>query len=346
MKMHKAPKEINFSLEKKILSLYNNSENIRFFSLGRHAIKAAIISIGIKKGDVVLLPSFICKEVLASLYECGAQPMVYDLNKDLQPISLPINNKIKAILAVNYFGFPQNLAIFKQYCAENNVALIEDNAHSFLSADSSGQILGTRGDFGITSYRKILPIREGASLLLNSNKYCIEGEQLSPNLTSISSIQKIRSLIQWVERRARIRLTPIGKALIRKIRKVSSGYEIKPSSDEIELATPQPENPPSYLRRCIQHTDAGFEITRRRSLYIKFHTQLSSTGIEPVFNALNEGICPYGYPFYADDEVAAEIVKIARGEGYDCFKWPELPSTVPVPSQPHYHQLWVINFLC
>lgn len=344
--MHKAPKEINFSLEKKILSLYNNSENIRFFSLGRHAIKAAIISIGIKKGDVVLLPSFICKEVLASLYECGAQPMVYDLNKDLQPISLPINNKIKAILAVNYFGFPQNLAIFKQYCVENNVALIEDNAHSFLSADSSGQILGTRGDFGITSYRKILPIREGASLLLNSNKYCIEGEQLSPNLTSISSIQKIRSLIQWVERRARIRLTPIGKALIRKIRKVSSGYEIKPSSDEIELATPQPENPPSYLRRCIQHTDASFEIARRRSLYIKFHTQLSSTGIEPVFNALNEGICPYGYPFYADDEVAAEIVKMARGEGYDCFKWPELPSTVPVPSQPHYHQLWVINFLC
>jgi hypothetical protein len=346
MKMHKAPNEIDFLLGKKILSLHSESDNIRFFSLGRHAIKAAITSIGIKKGDAVLMPSFICKEVLASIYECEAQPMVYDLNKDLQPISLPINNKIKALIAVNYFGFPQNLTIFKQYCTENNVALIEDNAHSFLSVDSSGQILGTRGDFGITSYRKILPIREGASLLLNSKKYHIEGGQLPSNLTRSSKIQKIRSLIQWVERRAGIRLTPIGKALIRKIRKVSSGYEIKPSGDEFELATPQPENPPSYLRRCIKHTDAGLEIARRRLLYIKFHTQLSSTGIEPVFNVLNEGICPYGYPFYADDDVAAEIVKIARGEGYDCFKWPELPSTVPVPSQPHYHQLWVINFLC
>lgn len=344
--MCKVPKEIDFSLEKKILSLYSESENIRFFSLGRHAIKAAITSIGVKNGDAVLLPSFICREVMASIYECGAQPIVYDLNKDLQPIRLPINSKIKALIAVNYFGFPQNLTIFKQYCTKNNVALIEDNAHSFLSVDSSGQILGTRGDFGIISYRKILPIREGASLLLNSKKYYIEGGQLPTILKSSSKIQKIRLLIHFVERRARIRLTPLGKALIRKIRKASTGYEIQPSHNEFELVTPQPENPPSYLRSSIQNTDVGFEIARRRSLYIKLHKDLSSTGIEPVFKKLNEGICPYGYPFYADDDIAAEIVKIARRAGYDCFKWPELPSTVPVPSQRHYHQLWVINFLC
>lgn len=346
MKIYKDHTKIYFSLEIKVLSLYSESENIRFFSLGRHAIKSAIISIGIKKGDAVLLPSFICKEVLASIYECGAQPLVYDVNRDLEPIYLPVNNSIKALLAVNYFGFPQNLIVFKKYCTENNVVLIEDNAHSFLSIDSSGQILGTRGDFGITSYRKILPIREGACLIVNSDKYRIQGGQLPPNLKSVSNIQQIRSLINRAEKLSGISLTPLGKALIRKLRKFISGYEIKPSNDECEVATPQPENPPAYLKNSIQDLDINNEIARRRSLYMKFHKHLSSTGIEPVFNKLSDGICPYGYPFYAADDIATEIVKIAKREGYDCFRWPELPSTVPVPSQPHYHQLWVINFLC
>lgn len=346
MTLHNMPEEINRSAANDILPLHVESKNIRFFSLGRHAIGAAIKSIGIKSGEAVLLPSFICKEVLAPIYECGAQPIFYDVDRRLDPISLPITPNIKAIMAVNYFGFPQNLAVFQQYCADNNVALIEDNAHSFLSADINGKALGTRGDYGITSYRKILPIVEGASLLLNSNRYRIDGEQISPNHKAASITQNIRAILNWVETRAGVRILPLGKSLVRKFRRFRTGHEIEPSNDEFEYITPQPENPPAYLHDSIQHTDAYTEIARRRSLYKQFHQQLSSIKIEPVFNTLELGTCPYGYPFYADDAIAAEAVKIAKNTGFDCFRWPELPSSVQTSMQPHYYQLWVINFLC
>jgi hypothetical protein len=346
MTLHNMLEEINRSAAKDILRLHVESENIRFFNLGRHAIKAALKSIGIKSGDAVLLPSFICKEVLAPIYECGAKPIFYDVDRRLDPIGLPIIENIRAILAVNYFGFPQNLAVFNKYCANNNVALIEDNAHSFLSADINGKALGTRGDYGITSYRKILPIAEGASLLLNSNSFRIKGDQIPLIYKPASAAQNIRILLNWVEKRIGIRILPLGKSLLRKFRRFRTGYEIGPSNDEYEHITPQPENPPAYLRDHILHVNAYDEITKRRLLYKEFHQQLSAIRIEPVFSSLNQGICPYGYPFYADDVIAKEAVKIARKAGFDCFRWPELPSSVQTSTHPHYHQLWVINFLC
>lgn len=326
--------------------IHPQNDRIRFFSLGRHALKAAIELLNIKHEDAVLLPSFICKEVLAPIHECGAQVLFYDIDTRLTPHSLPVDPRIKAVLVVNYFGFPQNIKIFKHYCITNSVALIEDNAHGFLSSDADGISLGTRGDFGIFSYRKTVQIREGASLLLNSPKYSFQDPQLSFNPSVVRASQRIRELLSWIEMHTGIRLVPCVKDLIRKLRMLLTGYAIEPSKPNAEFICPQPENPPEHLLPNLERMDASTEITRRRLLYAQFHQILLSTGIEPVFKSLGQGICPYGYPFYANEATGSEAVKIAQKTGFDCFRWPELPSSIQASAPLHYRQLWVVNFLC
>ena len=146
-----------------------NSPDIRYFSYGRHAIHAAIETAGIGMGDKVLLPSFICRELLSSINVTGATPIYYNVDESLQ-LSLPQESlpHAHAILAVNFFGFPQDIAPFRAFCDRTGAILIEDNAHGFLSRDEHGIILGTRGDFGIFSLRKTLPIPNGAALLINT----------------------------------------------------------------------------------------------------------------------------------------------------------------------------------
>ncbi|MEY4129674.1 MAG: hypothetical protein RIS81_1423, partial [Actinomycetota bacterium] len=46
---------------------------IRYFSLGRFAIREALSLIGVGAGDSVMLPSYICRDVLASVNERGAK---------------------------------------------------------------------------------------------------------------------------------------------------------------------------------------------------------------------------------------------------------------------------------
>ena len=86
-------------------------------------------------------------------------------------MSLLNSQHCKALLAVNYFGFAQDLAPFREYCLRTGATLIEDNAHGFLSKDTSGVLLGTRADLGITSIRKTFRLVNGAALYFSGVEY-------------------------------------------------------------------------------------------------------------------------------------------------------------------------------
>ncbi len=86
-------------------------------------------------------------------------------------MSLLNSQQCKAVLAVNYFGFAQDLAPFREYCSRTGATLIEDNAHGFLSKDTSGVLLGTRADLGITSIRKTFRLVNGAALYFSGAEY-------------------------------------------------------------------------------------------------------------------------------------------------------------------------------
>ncbi len=321
--------------------------NIRYFSFGRHALSEGLVISGIKEGDKVLLPGFICKDLLASINSIGAVPLYYEVDKKLKiciaPEDLP---DAKAILAVNYFGFPQDLPPFREYCKHTGAILIEDNAHGLFSQDEDGRYLGTRGDIGIFSLRKTIPMPNGAALVVNNpNIACKLKPQISFNgkyePASFKIKQGLRRLVPLIG------ATSIQSVIscVRCFRKMRTGCEIYPSMPDDEYILPAQVAPCANLFSYLSSVDIAEEKVRRRELYILIDKLLKHSGCKPVFETLPEHAVPYCYPFYAKPSEISMIKTILKKQSLQCFQWSDLPEAVKSVAPVHYRNMWNVPFL-
>lgn len=321
--------------------------NIRYFSLGRYALKEALSISGIGKGDNVLLPEFICKEVLSSINSVGAIPIYYPVDKGLQ-LSVEIDDlpHASASIVVNYFGFSQDLTPFYDYCKRTGALLIEDNAHGLFSWDEKGQILGTRCDLGIFSFRKTVPVPNGAAIVVNSNnaKYKLRN-QLPFDKRAEPFSFKIKQALRKLSPRISISLLKASISFIRDLRKLRTGYEIAPSVIDAEYVIPCQPSPCKKLFSYLSSVDIKLEIMRRRELYVWIDSLLKDTSCEPIFKELPDYTVPYAYPFYASDDKIKKIKKKLKKYGLECFRWPELPESILHNTIEHYRTVWIIQFL-
>ena len=320
---------------------------IRYFSYGRYALRAALIASGIQKGEGVLVPAFICRDLLAAINLLGAIPLFYKVGKDLGMAALPdVLPKASAILAVNYFGFPQNLAPFKAYCSRTGAVLIEDNAHGLLSRDATGQPLGTRGDLGIFSLRKTISLPNGAALLLNSTQ---SGIKLSPQEPfSHQPLPRSFRVKQWLRKLTPVlgwRSARLFTSLGRRLRKIRTGYEIAPSSFDAETRMPGSAAPCKELMDILQSVDDEGEAQRRRALYLALEETVKAAGGEPVFEQPHPHVVPYAFPFYASQERVIVVKRALEKLGLECHPWPELPDAVIAQAPEHYKNVWMVNFI-
>lgn len=317
----------------------------RCFSLARHALVVALRAINIQPGDSVAIPELICRELLASLATVGARPVYYRVNERLGPDDLPSDEGIRAVIAVNYFGFAQDLAPFVDFCTSTGAILIEDNAHGFLSSDETGQILGTRGAMGITSVRKSIRIADGAILSVNESHLIDRIHDQLPATTNSIHLFRLRRLLAMIERRFHIPILRLTRAILRTLRKIRTGSSLPVATSVKETEILQLAGPHISSIHIIELLDSNLEIARRRELYAQVHKALSKLSLTPLFPELPRGTVPYGYPFYADELTLREAnSKVAR-YGVEIIRWPELPDAIS-PSAPfHYTNLWLVNFL-
>ncbi len=323
------------------------ASKVRYYRLARHALAEAMNCMQMVPGDRVLLPAFICKDLLAPIHAAGAVPVYYEVGRDMKPLELPVVDRVRAVLVVNYFGFPQDLFEFRRYCAAYGAVLIEDNAHGFLSRDTAGRLLGERGDFGLFSIRKTFLLPDGAMLMANTPEWQSRmSEQLPFRQESLPPSFWMNSCLASIERKTGIAFHTFSQELIRKFRYFRTGHAIAPplSADEFEM----PSLPAPHRVSMSMFAKQNFpkEIERRRRLYGVFHELLSLLHIKPLVNDLPEGTVPYGYPFYAEEAAAEQVKRVARLQGFDCIHWPALPVAVEQNAPSHYKQLWLINFLC
>jgi len=317
----------------------------RYFSLARHALAEALRAIDIKPGDRVALPEFICRDLLSSIHHLGAQATYYPVDESLAPIRFPLELDIKAIIAVNYFGFAQQLEPFYEYCRVHDAVLIEDNAHGFLSADENGAMLGTRASFGITSIRKTIRIADGASLSINDQTYM---DRILPQLhaTSHKTLrQSITRLFLVIDRKFHLPMFRTTRTLARQLRKIQTGAALPvsdPGSETEPLIIAAPHK--SSLINMTR-LDTKKEQARRRHLYKELEIALVDLPLRPIYPSLPTGTIPYGYPFFSDDKTARLAKKITTRLGVEIIKWPDLPSAIEHGAPLHYKNIWLVNFL-
>ena len=256
------------------------------------------------------------------------------------------SQQCKAVLAVNYFGFAQDLAPFREYCSTTGATLIEDNAHGFLSKDSAGNLLGTRADLGITSIRKTFRLVNGAARYVSSDEF----SDLAPNQLDFQKSDApkgflLRRLSAKIQRSTRIPALSLFQFTIRILRLLTTGSRLPRSTQESESELPTPTAPHHSVLQLIKSLNPGIEISRRQRLFKQVINRVRNLDIEPIFEHMETGTSPYGLAFIADSNAVHRIRKKLHGLSVEVIHWPDLPDAVQVPEDHYYRNVWVVNFL-
>ncbi len=136
------------------------------------ALEIALRSIGIQKGDEVIIPAETFIATGSAVVSEGATPVFCDINPKsfcigLNELKKQVTEKTKAVIIVHMAGMisPDALKI-KEYCQQENMTLIEDAAHA-IGASIQGVYAGNIGDISCFSFypTKIMTTAEGGMLL-------------------------------------------------------------------------------------------------------------------------------------------------------------------------------------
>ena len=132
------------------------------FNSGRSAFYAILKALseaeGLKTGDNVALQAFTCNASINPVLWAGLELLYIDCNKDdfnISPedLSKKINAITRAVVVQHTFGTPANMDKIRAICAENNLILIEDCAHS-LGAEYNGVKVGSHSKVAFFSFSR------------------------------------------------------------------------------------------------------------------------------------------------------------------------------------------------
>jgi dTDP-4-amino-4,6-dideoxygalactose transaminase len=205
------------------------------------ALHLALVAIGLKAGDEVLVPTMTFAATAEVVTYFGAKPVLVDceagtLNIDPHHARQMVTSRCKAIIPVHFAGHPCEMRLLWDLARSHGLTIIEDAAHA-LPASYEGHRVGTLGDLACFSFyaTKTITTGEGGMLTTNDaayaarvrtmslhgisrnawNRYAADGtwyyEILSPgykyNLTDIAAalgIEQLKKHRAFRDRRARI----------------------------------------------------------------------------------------------------------------------------------------------
>jgi perosamine synthetase len=296
-----------------------------FFFWARNALFHALYALQVPRTARALLPAYLCKAAVEPFEAYGLQIDFYrigrDCKADLGDLAAKVQPNTRVVLAAHYFGFPQDIVEISNFCTARRLLLFEDCAH-VLRGSAAGQHLGSFGDASVFSYRKFLPMFDGAQLLLRDLKAALPIASRQASRFARTAARHI--LGQAVERASGFGIRLL-RGLIELARKPSQGSDSstagrvrqQPAVDNNSASfdrsvVDQPITPAS--RWVLRHSDVSAVIARRRENFRLLQSQLeNTTGITPLFGSLAEGVCPWVYPLFLDNIPDAHLLLRAKG---------------------------------
>jgi len=117
---------------------------------GTAALNAALLAVGIKQGDEVIVPSFTFVATAEAVVFAGAKIVFADINPETYTLSpedveRAVTDKTKAILPVDLYGYSADIKSLRGIAEQYGLALIEDAAQAH-GATYQGKPAGSFAD--------------------------------------------------------------------------------------------------------------------------------------------------------------------------------------------------------
>lgn len=168
---------------------------------GRSALFIALKILDIKKGDEIIVPTYICKSVIIELLSFGAVPVLADCSKNdfnvsVEEISKKISKNTKAIIAAHLFGVPCDIEEIAKIAHQNKICFIEDSAQT-MNAEVNKKKVGLFGDLSFFSFGfdKPMSIGKGGMLVINNSSLIAKAEIEVKKFKKVS-IKKEKKIIK------------------------------------------------------------------------------------------------------------------------------------------------------
>lgn len=142
-------------------------------SNGTTALHLALVSLGIKEGDEVIVPDLTFVATANAVVHAGATPVFADIDEetwciDPADIRKKITSRTKAIIPVHLYGHPADMDSILNIANEYGLFVIEDSAEAH-GAEYKGKKVGSIGTCGVFSFygNKIITTGEGGIITTN-----------------------------------------------------------------------------------------------------------------------------------------------------------------------------------
>ncbi len=315
---------------------------------GRSAIVLALRALGVGPGDRFLVPTYHCPTMVEPAVRLGAEPVFYSIDTsgacDLDYLRTIDTRGVKAMLAVHFFGVPQELAAVRAFCDERDVALIEDCAHAFFGHSASAAI-GSVGDMAIASCPKFFPTVDGGCLVVRTDAL------RSPVLRSPNLIDQLRAAWDMLELGATAgRLGWMGPGLLTLawLKSHARGHAVASQAQQagepdlsaacntIDLRLTD-RQAAAATRWTVRHANTQRIIEARRANYLEFAKLLSQhQALRPLIPQLPDGAVPYVFPLEVDDPET--LYRALRHGGVPLYRWDLVwPGTPALPGDAGAH---------
>lgn len=143
---------------------------------GTVALHLALVALGIKPGDEIIVPDLTFVATANAGSYIGAKQVLVDVDKknwtiDVNQIKKSITKKTKAIIPVHLYGHPCDMDPIMEIARKYNLFVVEDVAQA-IGAEYKGKKTGSIGDISCFSFygNKILITGEGGMCTTNNDE--------------------------------------------------------------------------------------------------------------------------------------------------------------------------------
>ena len=141
---------------------------------GLDAIEASLRALGIGQGDEVITTPMTAFASILGIIRAGATPVLADICPetallDVESVERCIGSNTKAVLLVHLYGQVRSMKMWKQFCEQHKLHLIEDCAQAHLASEGE-HVAGSFGIFGAYSFyptKNLGAIGDGGALITN-----------------------------------------------------------------------------------------------------------------------------------------------------------------------------------